>query len=67
MDRQTQRNVPPNTYLGQDSTLVELVHDARWRAVLVRDDLARARSGLTSDMLMIIDVLNLLARKVEDG
>ncbi|HEY7072315.1 MAG TPA: hypothetical protein VH479_19460 [Acidimicrobiales bacterium] len=61
------RHVPPSSYLNEESSPAELVSDATWRAVLVRDDLARAGSDLTSDMLMIVDVLNLLARKVEDA
>jgi hypothetical protein len=58
------RHVPPKSYLNEDSSPAELVSDATGRAVLVRDDLARAGSDLTSDLVMIVDVLNLLARRI---
>jgi hypothetical protein len=66
MDPQ-RRHVPPSTYLNEDSSLIDLVRDATWRSVLVRDDLVGVDPGHASDMVMIISVLNLLARKVEDG
>jgi hypothetical protein len=59
------RHVPPKSYLNEDSSPAELVSDATGRAVLVRDDLARAGSDLTSDLVMIVDVLNLLTRRIQ--
>jgi len=61
------RHVPPKSYLTEDSSPAALVSDAIGRAVLVRDDLARAGSDLTGDLVMIVDVLSLLARRIEGG
>ena len=61
------RHVPPKSYLNEDSSPATLVSDAIGRAVLVRDDLARAGSDLTGDLVMIVDVLSLLARRIEGG
>jgi hypothetical protein len=61
------RNTPPRHYLSVSSPLDDLVADATRRAVMLRDDLAALGASQTTDVLMIIDVLNMMSGKVNQA